>query len=245
VPFTANSLGILQFPAEIRDSPGTGDHVMGAAVAAWLAQFPLRRWGRDWVESGEMTMRFRRHLSSGDALTIELMHTDSMAIEVRGVDGNLYSDATAAARVAQPLASVDRFEWRPRPDPLTPPDPEHLDDLVLGSERFTFDADRDLAFTTVIGDHWWQEHRAAHPTWLISAANGLLRNNLDFADGRWVHAGATVQHFGVIESGSVIDLYGRFTRLFVANGRDFAEVDFLFSVDNVRKTMMRFVIVYR
>jgi hypothetical protein len=246
VPFIANSLGILQFPADIRDSPGTGDHVMGAAVAAWLAQFPRQRWGREWVESGEMTMRFRRHLTSGDSLTIELMHADgAMTMAVRGDDGMLSCDASASRRVVQPFSSVDRFERRPRPDPLTKPVPEHLDDLMLGSEQFTFDADRDLEFTALLGDDWWREHRVAHPTWLISAANGLLRNNLDFADGRWVHAGATVQNIGVIESGSVIDLYGRFARLFVAGGRDFAEVDFLFAVDGAPKTMMRFVIVYR
>ncbi|MGE0304836.1 MAG: hypothetical protein AB7N61_25115 [Acidimicrobiia bacterium] len=257
-PYLASGLGMPQFPADLMPSDGTGDHVMGVAAQAWLTTYCLRQWGPDWLERGTMALRFRRHLSAGDQLRIVLdtaggdemagdgvgEAVETMSLAVVDVDGNLCSDGSASLLERAPRVDLTGFPVLPVPEPRIAPLPEHVDGRVLGTVRFGFDAERDLGFTQALGEPWWVEQGLAHPAWLVSGVNGALKTNVDFTDGRWVHAGMSVTQLRVVRSPAVISITCRFDKLFTAGGHNFADVGFVLCADDAPAMTGTMVIVY-
>lgn len=123
---------------------------------------------------------------------------------------------------------------------------EMLDGLAFIAPAFGFDADRDLAFAAEVDpDGWWRRTRWAHPAWVVSAVNGVLRETIAFADGRWVHAGTAITHLAPIPSGARVSIAGRVSSLFSTAAHDFAVVEALASTAGVPAMAMELTIVYR
>lgn len=239
-----------QFPADLMPSTDTGDHVMGVAAQAWLTSYCMRQWGPEWLERGTMALRFRRHLSAGTPLRLELASSrdnngdETMSLAIVDSDGNVCSDGSASLLAAAP--SVDRaaFPVLVVPEPRLQPLPENLDGVVLGTVTYGFDASRDLGFTEALGEPWWVNEGMAHPSWLVSGVNGALLQNLAFTMNRWVHAGLAVQQLRIVRSPAVISITTRFDRLFNAGQRNFADVGFLLCADGEPAMTGTMVIAY-
>ena len=223
--FVSDNLGLPGFPVGTEPSSDMGDHVMGVVVIAWLTRHPMDRWGLDWAESGSIEARFRAHLTSGRRLTTTVVgDANSMELSITDSANTLY----ATAHTTGPDPSHRRPAARPSVTASSTgrarPVHDELVDRVFAPLSFDFDARRDLAFTERSSDgEVWRRQGWAHPAWLASASNAIVRRNVDFgADGRWTNAGLAVRHHRPIPDGSSITLTGGIHELFDRGRHRFA-----------------------
>jgi hypothetical protein len=260
----AYGVGLAKFPGAEADEESTGDHVMGAAVHAWVGGYPLRRWGEKWLSGGMMTMRFRRHLTVGDPLILAITSApETMTLELTAAG----EDLGAGPSALEPGASVmsARATWgggQGHDDEPAYPDPtsfiearlprpkcrpvaDQLAGRLLGSIEFGFDAARDLAFVQQLeSDEPWRSLPVAHPAWIATGVNDLLSRTIEFPLGRWIHAGTTVHSLAPIPSGATIRLIGQIQRLFERARRSFADVAILVRADGRPSMVFITTIVY-
>lgn len=246
-PFVSDGLGMLGFPVGTEPSLDLGEHVMGVVVIAWLSRHPLERWGEAWAESGSLAVRFRAHLTAGLPLVTTIVgDVHSISLNITDSDDTVYASATATRPDRGRRVPLDR-----PPDLHCPPTkarPAH-DDLVdrsFAPLTFTFDADRDLAFTEGLADRdTWRDRGWAHPAWLVSATNAMVRRNVDFGSpGYWTHAGAAIHSHTPIAHRSTITLTGGIDELFDRGRHGFAVAGITAWVDDHPVASLRNTFVY-
>lgn len=232
-PFVSDTLGLAGFPVGTEPSSDMGDHVMGAVVMGWLTRHPLERWGEAWARSGSLEARFRAHLNAGIALTTTVDgDADEIAATIADAAATVYATATAQRHPsvnvpsAPPPGAVSTTRARPRHD--------ELHGRRFAPLTFEFDADRDLVFTERLSDgELWRTHRWAHPAWLASATNAIVRRAIDFGtDGAWRNAGLAVHHHRPIRHGETITLTGGIDELFDRPRHRFAVARMIACVDD-------------
>jgi hypothetical protein len=123
---------------------------------------------------------------------------------------------------------------------------EELTDLQFTPLTFTFDADRDLAFTERTDDHtFWTDHRCAHPAWLASATNAIVRRNIGFGEPKqWTNVGLAFHLHRRIEHGATIVLTGRITDLFDRGRHQFAVATCTAMVEDRQAATLRNTFIY-
>jgi hypothetical protein len=244
----AHLAGLPPFPGEVAPPESPGDHVMGVTVHAWLAGLPIRRWGAAWFEGGDMSLRFRRPLAAGDRLTLDVADRgDAMTFELRERSGAVVADGVARGSVDdRTYPDPDSFDVDVElPDAPVPPEADALRDRALGAIEFDFDARRDLALASSLdADDPWRALRVAHPAWVSTGVNALLRRAVDFPDGHWTHAGSAVRSLRPIPDGTTVRLVARVERLFDAGRHRFADVGALTLADGVPAMVLVSTIVY-
>ena len=121
-----------------------------------------------------------------------------------------------------------------------------LTERVFTPLTFEFDAARDLRFTQHMTDgELWRDHGWAHPAWLASATNAIVRRNIDFATpGSWTNAGLAVQQHEPIADGSAITLTGGIRELFDRGRNHFAIAGLTAWVDDVAVASLDNTFVY-
>jgi len=220
----ADGLGMLAFPPQmVSVTQELGNHIMGAVVVAWIGDLPLERWGDRWLCGGSMSFRFRRHLEEGLVLSVVVEESEELKVEIIGEDGCVCSDSRM---------------WLGSPAGPTIEDPQEMAlvqsplgvaELAVGtrygSTKVDFDAQRDQDFLNKLSDEdLWQRLGIAHPAWLLSAANGLIRRAVALPLPNSAQAGVTITSLAPIKSdttllidGQVIDLFEKKDRHFVVS----------------------------
>jgi hypothetical protein len=213
VAIVADQLGLPSFPLHLwTPDHDMGAHVTGFAATAWLVRYPVERWGDEWLRRGTMHVRYRKGLHVGDPLTIEIRSSDdALAVDVRAANGDAVMTAGAALAIdPPPPAEHVSPEWSV---PLAPY-ADALDGHDLGRLETDFVAERDLAFVTALApDDPWRTLRIAHPTYLVSVANLLVKNAVAFTGGRWTHAGSEWTNRRPIEDGARLTFTGHISEV--------------------------------
>jgi len=250
--FIADGLGLPAFPAQLIDpadgvvgsGDGLGAHIMGATVVGWLSGHPLRRWGEAWLHGGSLELRFRRHLEVGDPLVLLLVDGPSdQRYELRSPGGALCADGLATIGVPpeRPVAP----SWVPTPASQLDPIADLVIGAELGSVELDFDAARDLAFTHRLdADDPWRAMSVAHPAWLTSAVNALIRRSVEFEDGRFVHAGVAVSTRVPIETGAHLVVHAKVVDRFDTANRHFAVINVVFTSGGTPMVTLDHTIAY-
>ena len=210
------------FPAQLVSvSQELGSHIMGAVVVAWVAELALERGGEGWLEGGWISLRFRRHLEEGLLLSVltEEQATE-LAVEVVDEEGRCCSDARLGLGWPTDLELGGAQEQPPAASPLG------VDELApgtpYGSLALDFDAARDQAFLRQLPfEDPWLERGLAHPAWLLSAANGLMRRALALPLPNSAQAGVRITSLAPVESGARLELDGRLLERFDRGKRRF------------------------
>ena len=244
----SDSLGLPAFPVDTEPSSDVGNHVMGVVVIAWLTRHALARWGAAWAQSGSLNVRFRSHLTTGLPLTITVVGDhDAIDLNITDLDDTVYATATAT----RPDNSRQPF-LRPSPAANSPqrkalPRHDQLADRIFTPLTFEFDAARDLAFVERLPDRAIWRHRGwAHPAWLASATNALVRRNVDFGTpGYWTNAGVAIQHHAPIADGATITLTGGIDELFDRGRHRFAVAGITAWVDDQPAASLRNTFIYQ
>ena len=205
-----------------------------------MTRFPLEHFGDDWLHRGTMEIRYRQHLCVGDPLTINIHSTDdAMEFEAVRPDGQIVTSGRAELLSTDVAEASDAmrtsgFTTGSIPNPPLEGDTERIARQRLGTLETEFDVARDSSFVQHLDlDDPWQGRSDAHPAFIVSAANVLIRRAIDFVDGRWLQGGANMAFFRPIPAGSKLTFTGRMGDGFTAGARDFSMAEILVSADGV------------
>lgn len=221
-----------------------GVHIMGSAVPLWLTHSGIERWGVGWVSRGGLDMRFRTELFERHQLTMHVTDTDR-AREVDFVDDAGVSCVTA--RVMEFGLAPERTVLAGVPaEGKAAATRETLEGLRLCRIEFTFDAARDLHIAhdledsaTWIGNHW------AHPAWIASSANAMIRRSIDFGNPpTWINAGTAIDFHGVVRDGEKVRVEGSVNEMFDRGRHHFAVIGLTVEADGRRVASMRYSLIY-
>jgi hypothetical protein len=244
--FAADDLGMPSYPVLVLPNDSHDGHIMGVTVCAWLARYPVTRWGDEWLHSGTLSLRFRSRLHHGDVLTLAIEEDDEETrFTITDAAGGPVTDGSSARSATAAHLDGAPIPRSPRPDQPLEPTPAALAGAGLGTLEMDFDADRDLAFLARLeADDPWRDLKVAPPAWLASAANALLKQTIAFTGGFWVHAGMALENLHPIESGTHLAVSGRVNEVFTKGTNNFAHVRFVVEADGVPSALLRHTIVY-
>src|SRR5947208_6240888 len=79
-----------------------GGLVPGVTVYAYMTRLPVERWGREWIERGEMGARFVAPLYEGETAAVEAEETDGGRLDLRVINEEGNACATGWARLPDP-----------------------------------------------------------------------------------------------------------------------------------------------
>jgi acyl-coenzyme A thioesterase PaaI-like protein len=217
----ADGLGMPAFPPQIVNvTQELGTHIMGAVVVAWIGGLALERWGEQWLRGGSMSFRFRRHLEEGVVLRVAVEEGDELDVELIGDDDGVFADARmrlgppATLRVGDPREiALVRTAFG-------------VDELSVGTRfgsiEIDFDARRDQGFLNALSrPDPFQALGIAHPGWLLSAVNAIIRRAVALPRTNSAQAGTTITSFAPIGSGATLLLDGQVLELFESKGRHY------------------------
>jgi hypothetical protein len=237
--FVAHRMEMPAYPEHLMPSAPLNDHVPGFAVVGWMTRFPLQHFGDEWLHRGTMEIRYRQHLCVGDPLAINIHTTeDSMDFEAVRPDGQIVTSGHAALHSTgletDSALKQAGFSDGPIPNPPLAGVSEVIARQRLGTLEVEFDLARDGSFVHHLDpDDPWQGRSDAHPAFIVSAANVLVRRAIDFVDGRWLQGGANLTFFRQIPPRSKLTFTGRMGDGFTAGARDFSMAEILVSADSV------------
>jgi hypothetical protein len=238
--FVAHRMEMPAYPEHLMPSAPLNDHVPGFAVVGWMTRFPLQHFGDDWLHRGALEIRYRQHLCVGDLLAIIISATDdSMDFEAIRPDGQIVTSGRARLHSTE-LARAESapkqagFTVGPIPNPPLAGVSAGIARQRLGTLETEFDAERDGSFVQHLDpDDPWQDRSDAHPAFIVSVANVLVRRAIDFVDGRWLQGGTNMSFFRPIPAGSKLTFTGRMGDGFAAGAREFSMAEILVSADGV------------
>lgn len=247
VQFSARQVGLRSFPEMFAPLEPVGTHVMGVTVHAWLAGLPLRVWGPSWLEGGTMSLRFRRHLDVGAPLTLSTQMVDgTLHIGLSGAGAVTVADGIADRAGCGQHPTPDSFplDGAP-PDMPLPPQPDALSGRILGSIRLGFDRSAVGPDPEALdADDPWRQLPYAHPAWLSTVVNGLIRASIAFPGRRWTHAGTSIRSIAPIPDGAAVQVTARVDRLFDSPRYRFADIAALVRSDGAPALTAMLTIVY-
>ena len=206
----------------------TGGLVPGVEVFAYMTHPVVAKWGRAWLERGQMQARFLKPLydgrmaevsaDPGDARDTLALTIESDAVRCASGTASLPAPSTPPALAAYPATlpptqrppaddeslAVGRY-LATKPAPLTPE--RHLHYLRDVRERHPIYADEGLA----------------HPGLLLRLCNSLLVENVVLAP--WIHTASTVQNFALARVGDDLSARGKVVRNYEHKGHRIVELD--------------------
>ena len=244
--FSAGHLDFPAFPPEIvEEGQALGEHIMGATVVAWLAGEPLERWGERWLRGGTWSLRFRRHLIVGDHLNLKVTTSqDAQLYSLADDEGNLCADG-AAHLLAPEDWPTTLHELTPLPSSRLDPSTQLVPGADLGSVSLVFDATRHSSFFANLEvDDPWRGRTDAHPAWLISTGNALVRRSIAFERGLFAQAGVTLILLEPIPSGSQLVVRGTVIEQFSKGPREFASLRFTVGAGDILHAIVDQTITY-
>ena len=248
--FAATGHGLLPFPigTEKIDLSGLdadgGVHIMGSAVPLWLSGLGIERWGESWVNRGGLDMRFRTELFEGHPLTMRV-DDNGHSIDVEFVDDAGVSCVTARVMEHGLDPELTVVHGEPTIDKAAA-NRESLEGLRLQAIDFVFDANRDLDMVRDLVDaNVWIENSWAHPAWLASSANAMIRRSIDFGSPpTWINAGTAIDLHDVVRHGEHVRVEGSVNEMFDRGRHHFAVIGLSVTSNERRVASMRYSLIY-
>jgi hypothetical protein len=208
-----------------------GGLVPGVDVYAYLCHLPAERWGRDWLERGTITVQFSSPVYDGEEVEITGSSPDG--------DGALDLVLTdpagtrcAECRAVLPGDRADRpaiGEWPAGEPPEAAPvaTPEILTSRPFGRLDVHFRAERSDEYLNDVREQLplFRDERIAHPGWLLRFANYVLTANVRL--GPWIHVESSVQFFGTVSDGDLVETRALVTGEYERKGHRFVDLDVL------------------
>ncbi len=215
----------------------TGAIVPGLTLFAYAFAEPHRRWGDDWLGSGEASMRFKRPVYDGDPLVItcaERPDTNGDVLDVEVVvDGRgLCADGSFRRRTDTARPGAVSF-----PAGETPTDPPPVDEQRLRTAGPLPVLPIDTSATYVRA--WLQAHEIddpayreiLHPAMLSRVSAHVLPLRFRFDDPR-VHRGLRASFFDTRPIGTPLSARGRVMRVWDHRGHGYVLSEFVVVDDN-------------
>ncbi len=210
----------------------SGGLVPGVEVFAYASHLPLQRWGRAFLESGEMTAKFGKPVYDGRMAT-------ASATEVGdGIDLLVESEgvvcATGHASMPGKPASAPKlgdYAWVAPPSDFSLRPPADEASLAVGKALSTVPAVLDQArHETYLEDvretdPIYAREGIAHPGILLRLCNSALRENVVLPP--WIHVGSTVRNISVARVGEALAARTRVVANYDRKGHRLVDLDCL------------------
>lgn len=212
-----------------------GGLVPGVTVWAYLAGACVDRWGRAFLERGEMEARFRSPVYEGEKLLCRLGDDGTL-------EGLVGDDVRAVGRAAladgaPPTVAV--HPERPLPSHRPPVTREALAAVErLGSLEWGFHAAKAGSYTEEVSDDhplFNGPEAVAHPGWLLAYANFILSHNV--ALGPWIHTASRVRHLQPAVDGDALSIRGRVDSLTERKGHELVDLDLVIVANGTTPVM--------
>jgi acyl dehydratase len=210
----------------------TGGLVPGVDVFAYMSHAPIARWGRDFLERGEMAGRFGKPLYEGQTATVTAQEHDGgldISIESQGiVCGTARATLPAAPAPALRLSDFEEGSPPPAHEQRPPADERsYRPGAWLAIRPFVFDAEQQATYLKDIGerDPLYSEQGLLHDGTLLRACNWVLTHNARM--GPWIHVGSKVQHLATGRVGDEISTRARVLRNYENKAHKIVELDVL------------------
>jgi acyl dehydratase len=207
----------------------SGGLVPGVEVYAYACHPAVGRWGRAWLERGEIECRFLKPVYDGRLATVTASDGEG-AIDLR-VESEGVLCATGRAwlphAAGQPPA-LDTYEARTPPAERPPADEASLaTGTWLGIRPFHVTAEAAAQYLSDVRetDPVYAKEGLAHPGQLLRLANLVLRENVVLQP--WIHTGSKVTNFAVARVGDELSARARVAANYERKGHRLVDLDMI------------------
>ena len=210
----------------------TGGLVPGVEVFAYASHLPLEKWGRAFLERGEMTAKFGKPVYDGrkaTATAVEAGDGIDLRVESQGVEC-----ATGHAHMPSsptPSFKLGDYAYRAPPADLGHRPPADETSLATGLHLSTVPAVLDQArHETYLKDvretnAIYASEGIAHPGILLRLCNSALRENVVLPP--WIHVGSTMRNLSLARVGEALSARTRVIANYDRKGHRLVDLDCL------------------
>ena len=210
-----------------------GGLVPGVDVYAYMAHMPVARWGRLWLESGQLDCRFQKPVYDG-AVTRVTAKGDNDQL-VLSVESGGEHCATGQAWIAADRRIAPGVDALPVQSPPASRPPASESSLAPGRRLGIAPViiDRALLSRYVEDvretDPIYLTEGLVHPGQILRLANAALVQNVVL--GPWIHVGSKVRYHAAARLGQELTLRSTITSNAVSKGHAIVEFDALVVAD--------------
>ena len=210
----------------------SGGLVPGVEVFAYASHLPLERWGRAFLERGELAARFGKPVYDGRMATATAIEVADGSLDIR-VESEGVECATATARLpatAGPAPRAADYVFKAPPD-LSARPPGHQTSLAVGLDLSTvpavLDRERHETYLRDVREASpiYAEEGIAHPGILLRLCNSALRENVVLPP--WIHVGSTMRNLSLARVGEVLSARTRVVANYDKKGHRLVDLDCL------------------
>ncbi len=209
----------------------TGGLVPGVEVFAYASHPVVQKWGRAWLERGQMDARFLKPVYDGrTALVTATENGGELALKVES-EGVLCATGTASLAAAAPAApTIAAYQERRPPEAGNRPP---ADEASLAEGNWL--SSRPLAFTAQVAADYLRDVREqasiyaqeniTHPGMLLRQCNLALRDNVQLPP--WIHTGSKMQNFAAGKVGDTLSVRSKVVANYERKGHRLVDLDCL------------------
>src|SRR5271155_2239289 len=191
-----------------------GGLVPGVTVYGYMASAVIGHFGRPWLESGAMDVRFFQPFYEGEQVAISIMEEERGRIKVEAdrASGMAWFDG---GHPNEDLPECPRSERIPASREAFQPG------TILSSIEKTLDLSQPgmaAPLDAFIGDE-----RFAHPAIILALANEILLSN--YILGPWIHSSSEVRNFASARDGEHLRVRGKIVDAYEKKGHELVVLD--------------------
>jgi acyl dehydratase len=204
-----------------------GGLVPGVEVYAYMAHMPVARWGRAWLESGQMDCRFLKPVYDGAVARVTATEeNDRLALCVESAWTRCATGRAFSPSDQQPVPAVDALPAGA--PPATRPKASEASlapGRALGITPSTIDREMLCAYLDEISeaDPIYLTEGLVHPGQILRLANMALVQNVLL--GPWIHVGSKVRNHAAVHIEEQLTLRSKITSNAVSKGHAIVEFD--------------------
>jgi acyl dehydratase len=192
----------------------SGGLVPGVTVYGYMASAVIEYLGPEWLERGEMDVRFFQPFYEGEQVAISMTEVGDGRIKVEAgtrASGTAWLDRTPQTADYPPAHSMpDRQIASP-------------DTMRTGAVLGTLEKALDLSLPGMSAPLDASIAECAHPAILLSLANEILIAN--FILGPWIHSASEVRNSGPARHGEKVQVRGKIVDAYERKGHELVVLD--------------------
>jgi acyl dehydratase len=210
-----------------------GALVPGVEVYAYMAHMPVARWGRAWLESGQIDCRFHKPVYDGAVTRVTANEeNDQLVLGVESAEERCATGRAFVPSDGRLAPSVDALPASSPPGSRpTASEASLAPGRALGIAPLTIDRAMLSRYLEEIRetDPIYLTEGLVHPGQVLRLANAALVQNVVL--GPWIHVGSKVRHHAAARLGEELTLRSKITSNVVSKGHAIVEFDALVIAD--------------
>jgi hypothetical protein len=225
-----------------------GGLVPGVEVYAYMTHAAVARWGRDWLEAGEIECRFQKPVYDGRIATVTASTTpDGMALRVTSESSECASGhARMLPRQEAPRLADLTFRAPPVPESRPPADEASLaagTPLCIAPTVIDKAAAAEYLRDVREAQTLYAREGLVHPGQILRLANAALKDNVLLPP--WVHVGSRVRNHGLARVGARLEANGVVVANYERKGHRLVDMDVIVAADGATVARILHTAIYR